>query len=126
MTLSRRVVALAAVVYGLAMMRGGPSAYTSTTYSVLFDLAAHLDPGHVAPTTVWGIGFVVAGGVALFPLRGNLDLFALALVLLLVAGWAIGLWAAVLIGQAETWGGPVWPSTLVVLVLVNAGRQTIR
>lgn len=128
MTLWRRIVAGGILVYGVLMLIGGQSAYTSKSYTVLFDLARQVSPSGVAPTTVWGVGFVVAGllGLILRPSRGHGDYGLIALVILAFA-WSLGLWFAVWPRRvAPTWGGPIWPSLVAARLMFDAGRPPPR
>jgi xanthine/uracil permease len=129
--LSRIIIGVGVALVGVAMMLGGPEAYTSPTYTVVFDLAADLSPGDIAPTTVWGIAFLVMGVATLLPLESRGRLIVAALLGGLIIAWSLGLIFYVLDqvqdnGVTTTWGGPLWPFMVGVLVLVNLGRARIR
>lgn len=127
MSLTRRALAGMLSTIG-AMMLWHPEKYTSPTYTVVFEVARALSPGNIAPTTVWGVGFLTVGILAQFRIgeRAQLDM-GMLLFVLVIAGWTVGLFAAVWPrGVATTWGGPIWPAGWIVVLLLNVGRRTIR
>lgn len=128
MSLTRRVIAANVTLYGLLLAVGRSPNYSSPSYTVVFELARDLSPHGVDPAIVWGVGFMVAGVLAQLRVgsRAQIDV-GLFLLVLVAAGWVAGLLTAVWPrGVAQTWGGPIWPLTVVEVLVLNAGRRTIR
>lgn len=116
-TVSFRLIAGGSALYGLLALLAPSIAYSSPTYTVVFDLAAHIGP----PLRVWGAMFLISGLVAFVAVEvGRFLLIGT------ITSWALGLWTAVISGQAATWGGPIWPSLVAMLILLNTGRSTVR
>lgn len=110
MTIGRRVIAVMMIVAGAGMLAAPAGRYSSGTYEVLFD---------VLPRGAWGAALLFAGVAGLFPGR-----FGLVTMALVSSTWSVGLWAAVLTGSAETWGGPAWPTCIAILLVIYAGAPT--
>ena len=134
MTISRKMVACAFILYGALMALAPSGIYSSGSYYVAFQTARDLSPGDIAPTTVWGVAFVVAGHLGMLLNGGRArqrprhDL-GVPIMAALLAAWTVGLALASFLHdeqgnpRAQTWGGPIWPALVVGLILVNIGRD---
>ena len=128
MTVTRRIIAANVAIYGVLLIVGRSPNYSSPSYTVMFEIADALNPTTLDPAVVWGVWFLVAGLLAQLRLGRRIGVdVGLVLVVLLVFGWTVGLFTAVWPrGVATTWGGPIWPLTVGEILLLNAGRHTIR
>ena len=114
---TRTVIAVGMLLYGVLMLIAPANIYTAPGYKVLFSLAAHIGP----PYRVWGTVWVATGLAGLFWRNGG------ALVMICTMWvWSLGLWNAVWAVNAGTWGGPIWPTLIAILLSMNIGRERFR
>ncbi len=107
------IVGSAAAVYGTTLAFADPHSFKSPTFELQFD---------VLPRTWWAVLFIAAGlAVVALPKR-----VVPAVALLAVIGaWVTGLLRGVITGVAAGPGGWVWPTALMVSLVVSYVRLGI-
>lgn len=115
---TRKLIAAGMFLYGVLMLVAPPAVYSAPAYKVLFALAATFG----TPTVVWGVIWTLTGLAGLF-VKGH---GSVIIMIVTMWAWVLGLWNAVWAVHAGTWGGPIWPTLIALLLSLNIGRQEFR
>lgn len=106
-----RLVAAAAFLHGALMTFSASGTYSSGSYTVLF---------RMADQRIWGVAFMLAGALA-FAWMGRSWWTSVPLTGLFLA-WALGLFAAIVTGDAESLSGPIWVTVIAVVLATSTAN----